>query len=94
MATLRENIRVRKLAQEIKKLQAEIDSEDIDGAAKAKRNFHEKYGPAKEKENKLQTAVRIHRSECYCPSDIASSMPTWLASLVRAGANSRLSKVT
>ncbi|KAJ6508778.1 hypothetical protein C8R45DRAFT_1050733 [Mycena sanguinolenta] len=55
MATLRENIRVRKLMREIKKLQAEIDSKDIEGAAKAKRNFEDKYGPAKDKEMKLQT---------------------------------------
>ncbi|KAF7365212.1 DNA repair protein rad50 [Mycena venus] len=56
MATLRENIRVRKLMAEIKELQAAIDKEDIEGAAKAKRNFQEKYSPAKEKETKLQTA--------------------------------------
>ncbi|KAJ7784558.1 hypothetical protein B0H16DRAFT_1492970 [Mycena metata] len=55
-ATLRENIRVRKLMQEIKTLQAEIDSEDIDGAAKAKRNFQEKYKVSKDKENNLQTS--------------------------------------
>jgi DNA repair protein RAD50 len=59
MATLRENIRVRKLIQEIKRLQATIDSEDIDGAAKAKRNFEEKYNVSKEKENKLQTSVSV-----------------------------------
>ncbi|KAJ6584989.1 hypothetical protein B0H19DRAFT_405342 [Mycena capillaripes] len=56
MATLRENIRVRKLMREIKEFQAAIDAEDIDGAAKAKRNFQEKYGVSKEKENKLQTS--------------------------------------
>ncbi|KAJ7675825.1 AAA domain-containing protein [Mycena polygramma] len=56
MATLRENLRVRKLMQEIKRLQASIDSEDIDGAAKAKRNFQEKYSVSKEKETKLQTS--------------------------------------
>ncbi|KAJ7044129.1 hypothetical protein C8F04DRAFT_1228961 [Mycena alexandri] len=55
-ATLRENIRVRKLMQEIKTLQAAIDSEDIDGAAKAKRNFHEKYNVSKDKETDLQTS--------------------------------------
>ncbi|KAJ7250863.1 AAA domain-containing protein [Mycena haematopus] len=56
MATLRENIRLRKLMREIKRLQAEIASKDMEGAAKAKRNFEEKYGPAKDKEKKLQTA--------------------------------------
>jgi len=56
MATLRENIRFRKMMAEIKNLQAAIDSEDIEGAAKAKRNFQEKYGPAKDRETTLQTA--------------------------------------
>ncbi|KAJ7109736.1 hypothetical protein C8R43DRAFT_904551 [Mycena crocata] len=56
MATLRENIRVRKMAQEIKNIQASIDAEDIDGAAKAKRNFEEKYNVSKDKETELQTS--------------------------------------
>ncbi|KAJ6559188.1 hypothetical protein DFH09DRAFT_921753 [Mycena vulgaris] len=56
LAALRENIRVRKLAREIKENQAKIDAEDIEGAAKAKRNFEEKYGPAKNKETQLQTS--------------------------------------
>ncbi|KAJ7459863.1 hypothetical protein FB451DRAFT_1182155 [Mycena latifolia] len=56
LAALRENLRVRKLAQEIKRLEAEIESEDLEGAAKAKRNFEEKFGPSKDKETKLQTA--------------------------------------
>ncbi|KAJ7095861.1 hypothetical protein B0H15DRAFT_827394 [Mycena belliarum] len=56
LATLRENIRLRKLAKEIRRIQAEIDAEDLEGAAKAKRNFEEKFGPSKDKENKLQTS--------------------------------------
>ncbi|KAK7048369.1 DNA repair protein rad50 [Favolaschia claudopus] len=56
MATLRENMRVRKMIQEIKQLQAKIDAEDLEGAAKAKRNFQDKYQPAKDKETQLQTA--------------------------------------
>lgn len=57
VANYRDNIRVRKLAKEIIETQAEIDSHDMDEAAKARRNFDEKYGKAKEKENSLQTAV-------------------------------------
>ncbi|KAG6818307.1 hypothetical protein H0H93_006082, partial [Arthromyces matolae] len=54
VANYRDNIRVRKLAKEIIATQAEIDSYDMEEAAKAKRNFEEKYPKAKEKENKLQ----------------------------------------
>ncbi|KAJ7134632.1 P-loop containing nucleoside triphosphate hydrolase protein [Mycena epipterygia] len=56
MSTLRENIRVRKLVQEIKDIQTSIDSEDIEGAGKARRNFEEKYGISKDEETKLQTS--------------------------------------
>ncbi|KAJ6613278.1 P-loop containing nucleoside triphosphate hydrolase protein [Mycena sp. CBHHK59/15] len=56
MATLRENIRVRKIAREIVETQAAIDAEDIEGAGKAKRNFEDKYNVYKDKENKLQTS--------------------------------------
>ncbi|KAG6854661.1 hypothetical protein C0991_003309 [Blastosporella zonata] len=55
VANYRDNIRVRKLAKEIIETQAEMDSYDMDEAAKAKRNFEEKYPKAKEKENKLHT---------------------------------------
>lgn len=57
VANLRDNIRARKLAKEIGETQAEIDSYDMEEAAKARRNFEEKYGKAKEKENSLHTAV-------------------------------------
>jgi DNA repair protein RAD50 len=57
VANLRDNIRVRKLAKEIVDTQTEIDSYDMEEAAKARRNFEEKYGKAKEKENSLQTTV-------------------------------------
>lgn len=70
VANYRENIRVRKLAKEIKDTQAEIDSHDMDEAARARRNFQDKYGPAKEKENALQTSyshiageVSSHKSQ-------------------------------
>ncbi|RDB18009.1 DNA repair protein rad50 [Hypsizygus marmoreus] len=56
VANYRDNIRVRKLAKEIIDTQTEIDSHDMEEAAKARRNFEEKYGKAKEKENALHTA--------------------------------------
>ncbi|KAG6897072.1 hypothetical protein C0992_004313 [Termitomyces sp. T32_za158] len=43
------------LAKEIIETQDDMDACDMDEAAKAKRNFEEKYPKAKEKENKLQT---------------------------------------
>ncbi|KNZ73056.1 DNA repair protein RAD50 [Termitomyces sp. J132] len=55
VANYRDNIRVRKLAKDIIETQAEMDACNMDEAAKAKRNFEEKYPKAKEKENKLQT---------------------------------------
>lgn len=64
VANYRENIRVRKLAKEIKDTQAEIDSHDMDEAARARRNFQDKYGPAKEKENALQTSVSPAIHQC------------------------------
>ncbi|KAG6830973.1 hypothetical protein H0H87_006624 [Tephrocybe sp. NHM501043] len=66
VANYRDNIRVRKLAKEITETQAEMDSYDMDEAAKAKRNFEEKYPKAKEKENKLHTEaseVSSHQSQ-------------------------------
>jgi DNA repair protein RAD50 len=57
LANYRENIRVRKLAKDIRDTQAEIDSHDMEEAARARRNFEAKYGPAKEKENTLHTSV-------------------------------------
>ena len=57
VANYRENVRVRKLAKEIKDTQAEIGSYDMEEAARARRNFQDKYGPAKEKENDLHTQV-------------------------------------
>ena len=62
VANLRDNIRARKLAKEIGETQAEIDSYDMEEAAKARRNFEEKYGKAKEKENSLHTSVSCQLS--------------------------------
>lgn len=57
MANLRENRRLRKLKSSIQATQEEIDSCDIEGASKAKRNFEEKYQPEKDRENEIQQRV-------------------------------------
>lgn len=59
IANLRDNIRIRKLTQDIVATQAEIDSYDLEEAAKAKRIFDEKYNVEKQKETRLQSKVRI-----------------------------------
>jgi DNA repair protein RAD50 len=59
LANLRENRRLRKLQSSIQATQKEIDSCDIEGASKAKRNFEEKYQPEKDRENEVQQRVAI-----------------------------------
>lgn len=58
MANLRENIRVRKLIKDITDTQAQINTYDMEEAAKAKRNFNEKYQVEKARETELQGLVR------------------------------------
>lgn len=52
---MRENLRIRRLRQDIAATQAEIDSIDLEEAAKAKRIFDEKYNVEKQKETQLQS---------------------------------------
>jgi len=59
VASLRENLRIRKLAKDIQDTQTEIDSHDMEEAAKARRNFGSQWGAAKEKENELHTAASL-----------------------------------
>ncbi|KAI0304359.1 hypothetical protein B0F90DRAFT_1666864 [Multifurca ochricompacta] len=54
LTNLRENRRIRKLQSDIQVTQKEIESCDLEGAAKAKRNFEEKYQPEKDRENEMQ----------------------------------------
>ncbi|KAF9463040.1 hypothetical protein BDZ94DRAFT_1362864 [Collybia nuda] len=70
VANYRDNIRVRKLRKEISDTQTEIESHDMEDAARARRNFQEKYAIAKEKENNLHTSyshiageVSSHKSQ-------------------------------
>ncbi|KAH9049850.1 hypothetical protein EDB84DRAFT_1555814 [Lactarius hengduanensis] len=54
LTNLRENRRIRKLQGDIQQTQDAIDSCDLEAAAKAKRNFEEKYQPEKDRENEMQ----------------------------------------
>jgi predicted nucleic acid-binding Zn-ribbon protein len=58
LANLRENIRIRKLAHDIEVTKAEINSYDLEEAARARRNFEDKYSGEKEKESQMQTKVK------------------------------------
>ena len=57
MTNLRENIRVRKLSKEIDTTQAEIDAMDMEQAAKARRQFDQKYNMEKQRETEMQSKV-------------------------------------
>ena len=59
VANLRDNIRLRKLIRDIAATQDEIDSHDMDEAAKAKRNFEDQYKVKKAEESELQSKVFI-----------------------------------
>ncbi|KII86927.1 hypothetical protein PLICRDRAFT_665598 [Plicaturopsis crispa FD-325 SS-3] len=54
-ANLRENIRIRKLGRDIKATEEEINSYDMDEAAKSRRNFEDKYHIEKAKETDMQS---------------------------------------
>ena len=57
LSNLRDNIIARNLTKDIEKTQAEIDSHDMEEAGKARRNYDEKYEPAKRREKLLHEAV-------------------------------------
>lgn len=57
VSNLRENIRMRKLVRDIVITQEEIDSYDMEEAAKAKRKFEEQYNVKKALESELQSKV-------------------------------------
>lgn len=55
ISRLRDNIRMRKLVKDIEGTQAEIDSYDMEGAAKAKRTFEDRYQVEKQRETEMQS---------------------------------------
>ncbi|KAF7288559.1 AAA-23 domain-containing protein [Mycena chlorophos] len=54
-AIIRENQRVRKMAKDIELERRKKSELDLEGAARAKRQFTEKFGPSKEKETELHS---------------------------------------
>lgn len=59
MSNLRNNLRVRKLTRDIIETQSEIDSYDMEEAARAKRVFQERYKVEKDRETEMQSKVWI-----------------------------------
>lgn len=59
MANLRENIRIRHLVRDIAATQEEIDSHDMEEAAKARRNFDQQYKVKKDEESNMQSKVHL-----------------------------------
>ncbi|KAG9308463.1 P-loop containing nucleoside triphosphate hydrolase protein [Chiua virens] len=55
ISRLRDNIRMRRLMKDIEATQAEIDSHDMEGAAKAKRQFEDRYQAEKQRETEMQS---------------------------------------
>ena len=59
ISRLRDNIRMRRLVKDIEATQAEIDSYDMEGAAKAKRTFEDRYQVEKQRETEMQSKVSV-----------------------------------
>lgn len=59
MSNLRDNIIVRRLKEKTETIDKEIASYDMEEAAKARRNYEDKYQPAKAREQKLNEAVGL-----------------------------------
>ncbi|KAJ4491459.1 hypothetical protein C8J55DRAFT_421658 [Lentinula edodes] len=76
LSNLRENIRLRKLVTQIQETQTEIDSYDMEEAAKAKRTFQDKWKIAKDKEEALQLEFSHIGGEI---SSHKSQLNTWEA---------------
>ena len=57
VASLRENLRFRRLKRELAVVEAELNAIDMEEAAKAKRIWTEKWTVEKQKETDLQTKV-------------------------------------
>ena len=75
MTNLRENIRVRKLAKEIDATQAEIDGMDMEQAAKARRQFDQKYNLEKQRETEMQSKVCCVQRLSFVPRNLTRYGP-------------------
>lgn len=67
MSNLRDNIIVRRLKEKVEVIDKEIASYDMEEAAKARRNYEDKYQPAKAREQKLNEVVRTiyYAGQCF-----------------------------
>jgi DNA repair protein RAD50 len=74
VANLRDNMRLRKLIRDIAATQDEIDSLDMEEAAKAKRTFEDQYKVKKAQESELQSKVFIIESRVYVRNIIFFSL--------------------
>jgi hypothetical protein len=75
MTNLRENIRVRKLGKEIDATQAEIDAMDMEQAAKARRQFDQKYNVEKQRETEMQSKVCRILFPSFVPQELTTRSP-------------------
>ncbi|KAF9219190.1 hypothetical protein BS17DRAFT_718386 [Gyrodon lividus] len=60
ISNLRDNMRIRRLVKDISGTQGEIDSYDMEAAAKAKRNFEDRYQVEKQRETEMQSKVCLY----------------------------------
>ena len=67
LSNLRDNIRLRRIAKQIQETQTEMDSYDIDEAARAKRNFSDQWKAKQDVEERLQQKVGPCSSLPRCP---------------------------
>ncbi|KAK7056765.1 DNA repair protein rad50 [Paramarasmius palmivorus] len=73
-ANLRNNVRVRKLEQQIKDTEAAIQQYDMDEAAKARRTFEDQWPKVKKEEDRLQVSYSHIAGEI---SSKKSQLETW-----------------
>lgn len=76
-ANLRENVRVRKLAADIAKIESEIRELDVGGAAQAFTEFEEKYAKLIKKASELQNKVFIESILSRSPLTILIVHVSW-----------------
>ena len=54
---IRDNVRIRDMRKEIKRIQEKIESFDLEEAAKARRHFDSKYNIEKKRESDMESEV-------------------------------------
>lgn len=74
LSNLHQNLQCRKLARSIAENQAKIDEFDMEEAAKAKRNFEDKYPKEKKKEEDLHAKLSRHGGELSAKTEEMKTM--------------------